>query len=460
MPPIIALFLCLAFVVAILIYDDKYVSSVSKASWIPLIWLFIISSRFVSQWLFPGSMWISADEYMEGSPIDRIIFLLLIIIGLVILARRTIDWKFILSNNMALVIFILFQVLSILWSDYPFISFKRWIKAFGDFVMVMVVLTEDNPEESIKTIIRRCAYILIPLSITMIKYYPQLSRSFDAWTGVGSYKGAATSKNMLGNICLISGYYFIWNILTQFRNKTYKNNKIDFLLQLFILFLTLWTLKIADSATSLGALVISSFLLLLLGTHIIKRLVPHIGSIIIVSVVLFTILQLSFNIIEMVINMLGRDMTLTTRTEVWAVVLKIKINPILGAGYESFWLGGRLESIWSVFWWRPNQAHNGYLETYLNLGFVGLFLLIMFIINTFQHSKKELMTNFDFGRFRMTYLVILLLYNVTEAQFKGLTMIWFIFILLAIEVPKNHTSEDEELFEYQEYELEHQNHYP
>jgi hypothetical protein len=36
----------------------------------------------------------------------------------------------------------------------------------------------------------------------------------------------------------------------------------------------------------------------------------------------------------------------------------------------------------------------------------------------------------------MTYLVILLLYNVTEAQFKGLSLIWFIFILLAIEVPK------------------------
>jgi O-antigen ligase len=381
-------------------------------------------------------MWIGASDYMEGSPLDRIIFLLLIIIGLIILARRQIDWKFIFSNNVALVVLIAFQAVSIVWSDYPFIGFKRWIKAFGDFVMVLIILTEDDPEDGIKTIIRRLAYVHIPLSIVMIKYFPHLSRSFDAWTGMGSYKGVATSKNILGNICLVCGYYFIWSIITQFKNGIFKTNKINILIQVSIFLMTLWTLRLADSATSLGALVASSILLIILGTGPLKRITPYFGTFIIISVFLFTFLQLTFNIVEVVITMLGRDMTFTTRTDLWAVVLSIKINPIIGAGYESFWLGERLKTIWSIFWYRPNQAHNGYLEVYLNLGFIGLSLLILFIINTFKHAKSELINNFDFGRFRMTYLVILLLYNVTEAQFKGLSLIWFIFILLAIEVPK------------------------
>jgi len=215
----------------------------------------------------------------------------------------------------------------------------------------------------------------------------------------------------------------------------------------------------AYSATSIGALVISSILLLIMGTSILKRLTPYLGSIIILSVGIFTLLQFTFNIVEIVINMLGRDMTFTTRTDLWAVILSIKINPIIGAGYESFWLGERLEYIWSIFWYRPNQAHNGYLEFYLNLGFIGLSLLIIFIINTFKHAKDELIYNLDFGRFRITYLVILLLYNVTEAQFKGLTMIWFIFILLAVEVPKYKLfNDDSEQYEDSGEKVQHLNH--
>jgi len=48
-------------------------------------------------------------------------------------------------------------------------------------------------------------------------------------------------------------------------------------------------------------------------------------------------------------NALGRDVTLTGRTSIWAVVLdKISKHPWLGYGYKGFWLGmeGESADVW------------------------------------------------------------------------------------------------------------------
>ena len=42
----------------------------------------------------------------------------------------------------------------------------------------------------------------------------------------------------------------------------------------------------------------------------------------------------------------GKDPTLTDRTKIWAILLDMHTNPLLGTGYESFWLGPRLQRFW------------------------------------------------------------------------------------------------------------------
>ena len=60
-------------------------------------------------------------------------------------------------------------------------------------------------------------------------------------------------------------------------------------------------------------------------------------------------------------------------------------DPILGAGFESFWLGPRLERLWRAFpVFQPNEAHNGYIEVYLNLGWVGLGLIAIILFNGYR----------------------------------------------------------------------------
>ena len=65
---------------------------------------------------------------------------------------------------------------------------------------------------------------------------------------------------------------------------------------------------------------------------------------------------------------LGEDTTLTGRTDLWEDLEKIEVNPIVGVGFESFWVGERIAPLWERYWWHPNQAHDGYYEMFLNLG--------------------------------------------------------------------------------------------
>ncbi len=58
-------------------------------------------------------------------------------------------------------------------------------------------------------------------------------------------------------------------------------------------------------------------------------------------------------------------------------------NAIVGAGFESFWISPSVQNFWRklVGWWHPeglNEAHDGYIEVYLNLGWIGVCLIVTY----------------------------------------------------------------------------------
>jgi len=130
----------------------------------------------------------------------------------------------------------------------------------------------------------------------------------------------------------------------------------------------------------------------------------------------------------------GRDPTLTGRTNIWNAVLSAHTNPLVGTGYESFWLGSRLKQVWSLAGFGINEAHNGYLEVYLNLGLIGLFLLVAFLIASYRTICRRLDASSSLAPLSLALWTILPLYNVTEAAFKG-QLLFVIFLLGAIVVP-------------------------
>jgi O-antigen ligase len=434
MPPQLALLIYLAGVVWLFRRDFREKPNVTGALWIPLIWLFLMMSRSATVWLGVFGFQAGDSSLEDGSPLDALVYFVLIIAGLRILARRQISLGELIRNNRWLAIYLGYCFLAIFWSDFEFVAFKRWVKILGQPIMALVLLTEPDFEIALAVLMKRCAFVVVPISYLFIKYFPDLGRGFDSWTGQGANTGIALGKNALGTDCLILGFFFVWYSLKvlKFEKSTFRRNEL--ILCAAFLALIGWLFHLAQSSTSLVSFLIGATLLLVLGLPMIRK--EHIAVYYLLGIAVCAIAEFGFGASDWIISLLGKDPTLTDRTKVWKDCLNIPINPILGAGFESFWLGDRLKIMWAKWFWQPNQAHNGYIETYLNLGLVGLSILIALILATFWKARRELLTNFHFGRFRMAFLTALVVYNWTEASFKALHPLWFVFYIIAIDYPK------------------------
>jgi exopolysaccharide production protein ExoQ len=133
---------------------------------------------------------------------------------------------------------------------------------------------------------------------------------------------------------------------------------------------------------------------------------------------------------------MGKDATLTGRTEIWRLVLNMSGSPIFGTGFESFWLGTRADRMWNLYYFHPTQAHNGYIEVYLELGWIGVLLLSAILIAGYRNTLAMFRLNPDLARIRMAFIAVALVYNVTEAGFRMMTLTWFFFLLSAFVVPE------------------------
>jgi len=135
-----------------------------------------------------------------------------------------------------------------------------------------------------------------------------------------------------------------------------------------------------------------------------------------------------------VINALGRDPTMTGRTDIWKLLLSLATSPWFGAGYESFWTPSRLLQIQEIR--HIDEAHNGYLEIYLNTGLVGLSLFSIFIFSAYRRCREIVSLNPEYGRFAMAFFFTALLYNCAEAAFKGLGLLFFVFLTIGLRLPE------------------------
>ena len=461
MPPPLAAFLTVGFIVFLFRRDIREKPDVSGALWLPLIWLIQICSRAVSQWLNIFGLHVSgAVSVEEGSPLDAWFYFVLIAVGFFILSKRQVRLSEVVQNNGWIIAFLLYCLISIIWSDFPLVAFKRWIKILGHPIMALIVLTEPDPEEALTRLMKRCAYVIVPVSILFIKYYPQWGVSYDQWTGLQMTNGIATGKNSLGTDCLILGFFFFWHFLQTRQNERSTSRRKEFWLIAGFLIGILWLFRRAHSATSLICLCIAVVVVLFVGIRSINK--RFIGSYLSGGLVLLAVAQLAFGLSVQVSEALGRNSNLSGRTELWAQLLKMHTNPIFGTGFESFWLGKRLQRMAEIYWWHPNEAHNGYLEIYLSLGLIGLFILGGIFIATFWKIRFGLFRNFEWSRYRLGFLVAVILYNVTEASFKMLHPIWFVFYLIAMDYPglrgwtpglESARSEESKEFAYAEAEL-------
>ena len=435
MPQQLALFICILFILWLFARDRKLRPMTSWALWIPLLWIMIIGSKPISLWFDVGAQFQRIEDYTEGSPLDRNASLLLIVVGMVALLRRRIDWGRVFASNRWVFAFFFYCLVSLIWSDYPFVGFKRWIKDVGNIVMVLIILTESDHVQAAKAVLARYTSFAIPLSVVFIKYFSGLGRYYNPFSGEAGYCGIASNKNELGCALFICGVFWVWDLLEMRSagNRNRKTDRIDLLVRIALLLMLGWLMDKANSMTALMCLIIGAGIVLFMRFPFARRQVRYLGTYSLVVGLLIIALYTVPGIFETSMEMLGRDTTLTGRTDIWVACLSVPINPILGAGYRSFWQSPGTQRIFEQYYWRPVQAHNGYLEAYLNGGLVGVCLLIAMIISTGSKLKKELLLGSSFGILCFSFLVVGVFYSWTEALFNQLSIVWLIMLMAALK---------------------------
>jgi O-antigen ligase len=431
LPPIVAAIIFTIGIVGLFYLDRHQGSQVSKAFWIPAVWLFLISSRPISWWLgmAPNFKAVDATQvYVEGSPIDRAVFAFLMLAALAVLVTRRGRVEPLLRKNVLILLYFGFCAVSIVWSDFPVVAFKRFIKAIGDLGMVLIILTESDPLAALRRLVSRLGFLLFPLSILFIKYYPDIGRRLtNSWTLEPT--GVTTQKNGLGVDCMMYGVLFLWMFVSVYRERGDLARRRRLLSYGTIIAMIIWLLSQCKSTTSITGLVSAGGLMWFASRPSRKPAIVHL---LVIAVLSIAVTAVFLDPGGGMVVALGKDPTLSGRKNIWKLVLGLHTNPWIGTGFESFWLGPRLEFMRNALPNFPiNEAHNGYLEVYSNLGWAGICFIALLLVTAYKRVMSGIRRSPKKASLLLGFFVCTLFYAFTEAAFRMMTVAW-VFLLLVI----------------------------
>jgi exopolysaccharide production protein ExoQ len=314
-----------------------------------------------------------AEDIEASNPLNQLIYSTLYFISLVSLFGKRKQVYAFIKKEKYLGLFFLWCLASILWSDFPFVSFKRWLQIIGPAIVILAAfLHMDSLDEAIGYL-KTVFMIYLPLSLLAIMVVPEASHwDMPAW------RGLAPHKNTLGQICLFSAIIWVQALYT---SATFKSR----MQAMFFLGLSLVLLAGSRSMTSILAFSIwmafavlykldSSLSRLKIGRLYSKLILLLLGGLVIGALFIEPSLQ------EQAFKVLGKDASFTGRTDLWQAMLdEVGRHPWTGAGFSGFWVVGndRLFDLYKEFPWFPNSAHQGYLDLLNEIGIIGLAIFLL-----------------------------------------------------------------------------------
>ena len=199
-------------------------------------------------------------------------------------------------------------------------------------------------------------------------------------------------------------------------------------------------------STSKTALLITIFSTLLFIAIWVFRKFPlmryPIIYLVIASVSVFSILM--WTIPDEMFGLIGKDRTFTGRTGIWAELMRsIRAKPWLGYGYGAFWMDelGPSYSMRSILQWSVPTAHNGWFETALSSGLIGVALFgIMFVMVLFLACDRIIRGGHEVYWVILSTLMFLMLSLSESTILQQNDLSWLMFVatsakLFALERP-------------------------
>ncbi len=403
--------------------------------WLPFCWVFLAGTQGLGMLRALGVN-VGANSAESGSPAERVLFLLMLVLGLYLLSRRSDVLVRTFKANALLLLLFGYIALSISWSPMADVSIKRFVKMVGALVMALLIVTERNPAQALRSMLSRYLWVVLIGSLFVIIFVPSIGRAVN-YDGTISTAGICFGKNGLGQCALAAVLLASIPIISEGRGGMDFGN-------IAMLFMAVVILLLSRSSTSLVVCIMVLGILLLIRGFATLSILHAGGTALFTVVLLVAVFALAesvtsgFSIRGYVIDNLGKDATLTGRTELWADVWTLSSDrPVFGHGTGSFWVGdvGVSKPIMDTYTWPPNQAHNGYLDVIGELGFFGLALVIAVATYGLFAAFRMLPSDFQYAMLRIALIFSVLLLNITESSFCRITHRVWMFMLFAVATP-------------------------
>jgi exopolysaccharide production protein ExoQ len=350
----------------------------------------------------------------------RITFFLTYLITLSLLSLR---WKQIiplLSRNWSIWVLILLPVISLCWSFEPDITLKNSFTLVCSSLFGIYLTSRYSLKEQLQ-LLSWSFYIIIVLSFVFAIGLPKYGLMGDFHQG--KWRGVFSHKNGLGATMVMSSIVFLIRAYSD-RQKNlvvWGGFSLSFLLLL---------LSSSTSALINCSILIAAFFVLQILRLPYMTMIPALTAIITIGT------SLNFWLVNnsaVLFNAVGKDATLTGRTELWQLVWDmIWKQPWIGYGYGGFWndYNGESAYVWRAITFHPSHAHSGYLNLLLDFGFLGLAIFWLgFMMSFFKALFCMRLSRTAEDIWPMIFLIYLLIANQSEsALIASNSMEWILYV--------------------------------
>jgi exopolysaccharide production protein ExoQ len=324
--------------------------------------------------------------------------------------RRTLV---VMSDNKSAVALMLLIFLSIAWSIHPDITFRRSINYFSTILTACFFAIEFDFEDFMLVISRATAIaafgsFVFAAAFPLDSIHQQSLFQFDDIAG--SWRGAFAHKNVLGQAMAI-GVLAELCILVGNERKVWHG-------LLLVICTALVVLSRSSTSIVLTSLYLIGGVLLFLRQYARRYLGLGFAAL---AAAMLAIAAIYFADPDAMLELLGRDATLTGRTELWGFVTNlISERPLLGWGYAAMWLPNEpiALTISQYLGWTVPHSHNAALEVALDLGFVGLAVVLVFVLTSLWRAVRCIAVGeYRLGMTSLVFFIGLVLSGATEATF-------------------------------------------
>jgi len=366
---------------------------------------------------------------ISASVVNVVNFISYGIVALLVIRR----WKqvtYVATRDISLMLLVGVALTSIFWSDNLGDTISNLRGLIRSTIFGAYLATRYSPKEQMRLLswtIGIAIILSIAVSLALPSYGTHHINHTIAWQGIYAH------KQYLGRIMALGASVFL---VTAFDKQS--NHWVA------LTGLCLVCTLILASKSSTGLIIFVFSILLMPLYKILKQ--PNKLRVVLLIIALLLFMSLAIvilmNLETIVVDLLGKDLEFNGRTPIWNLAIEMGLEqPWLGYGYAAFWDSDAGKYIIDNTWAfqadtsRGFHSHNGFLQLFLELGFIGLLLFIINFLLVFKRvfflfvSTKK---NVFFWMFE--FLVIKIVFNMSEqiTILSPSNIYWIIYVSIAL----------------------------